>query len=66
VFGLYLGICSTLAVSTSINNALGMGLAVTAVLILSNMLVSSVRNITPDEIPYSGLHRHHRDSGHDR
>jgi electron transport complex protein RnfE len=50
VFGLYLGICSTLAVSTSINNALGMGLAVTAVLILSNMLVSSVRNITPDEI----------------
>lgn len=50
VFGLYLGICSTLAITTSINNAIGMGLAVTVVLILSNMLVSCVRNITPDDI----------------
>ena len=50
VFGLYLGICSTLAISTNINNAIGMGIAVTTVLILSNILVSSVRNITPDDI----------------
>lgn len=50
VFGLYLGICSTLAISTNINNAIGMGIAVTIVLILSNILVSSVRNITPDDI----------------
>lgn len=50
VFGLYLGICSTLAISTSLNNALGMGVAVTFVLIFSNMLVSLVRNITPDDI----------------
>lgn len=50
VFGLYLGICSALAISTTINNALGMGVAVTIVLILSNVLVSCVRNITPDDI----------------
>lgn len=50
VFGLYLGICSTLAITTSVNNALGMGVAVTVVLILSNVLVSCVRNITPDDV----------------
>ena len=50
VFSLYLGICSTLAISTSLNNALGMGIAVTVVLILSNILVSCVRNITPDDV----------------
>jgi len=50
VFGLYLGICSTLAITTSINNALGMGFAVICVLVLSNILVSCVRNITPDDI----------------
>lgn len=50
VFGLYLGICSTLAITTSLNNALGMGVAVTVVLVLSNILVSCVRKITPDDI----------------
>ena len=50
VFGLYLGICSTLAISTTINNAIGMGVAVTVVLILSNILVSLVKDITPDDI----------------
>ena len=50
VFSLYLGICSTLAISTSLNNALGMGLAVTAVLICSNVLVSIVAKITPDDV----------------
>lgn len=50
VFGLYLGICSALAITTSINNALGMGAAVIFVLVLSNILVSCVRNITPDDI----------------
>ena len=50
VFGLYLGICSTLAITTNINNAIGMGVAVTVVLTLSNILVSAVRNITPDDI----------------
>ena len=50
VFGLYLGICSTLAITTTINNALGMGVAVIFVLVLSNILVSAVRNITPEDI----------------
>jgi len=50
VFALYLGICSVLAITTSLNNALGMGVTVTIVLILSNILVSMLRKITPTEI----------------
>ncbi len=50
VFGLYLGICSTLAISTSLNNALGMGVGVTIVLILSNVIVSVLAKVTPDDI----------------
>lgn len=50
VFCLYLGMCSTLALSTNLNNALGMGLCVTIVLIFSNLIISLIRNITPDEI----------------
>ena len=50
VFCLYLGLCSTLAISTSLNNALGMGVCVIVVLILSNAIISLIRNITPDEI----------------
>lgn len=50
VFCLYLGMCSTLAISTSLNNALGMGVCVIVVLILSNAIISLIRNITPDEI----------------
>lgn len=50
VFCLYLGMCSTLAISTSLNNALGMGICVIVVLILSNAIISLIRKITPDEI----------------
>ena len=50
VFSLYLGICSTLAVSTTLNNAIGMSVAVIVVLVLSNMIISAIRNITPNEI----------------
>ena len=50
VFCLYLGMCSTLALSTNLNNALGMGICVTVVLVLSNAIISLIRNITPDEI----------------
>ena len=50
VFGLYLGICSTLAITTSLNNAIGMGVAVIVVLVLSNILVSLIAPLTPDEI----------------
>ena len=50
VFGLYLGICSTLAISTSLDNALGMGVSVIFVLVLSNIVVSIIAPITPDDI----------------
>lgn len=50
VFGLYLGLCSVLAISTSINNAIGMGVAVIIVLTLSNVIISLLRNVIPDEI----------------
>jgi len=45
-----LGMCSTLAVTTSIINALGMGLAVTAVLICSNVFISLLRSFIPKQI----------------
>jgi Na+-translocating ferredoxin:NAD+ oxidoreductase subunit E len=50
VFGLYLGICSTLAITTNLDNAIGMGVSVTIVLTISNILISSIRKITPNEI----------------
>ena len=50
VFGLYLGICSTLAITINLNNALGMGVSVIAILTVSNVIISLIRNITPDEI----------------
>lgn len=50
VFGLYLGICSTLAITTSLDNALGMGISVLAILTVSNIVISAIRKVTPDEI----------------
>ena len=50
VCGLYLGICSTLAISTNISNAIGMGIAVICVLTVSNIVISLIAPITPDEI----------------
>ena len=50
IFVLMLGICPTLAVTTSASNGIGMGLATTAVLIFSNMLISMLRNIIPDRV----------------
>jgi electron transport complex protein RnfE len=47
VFRLVLGMCPTLAVTTSLENALGMGLAATFVLICSNVLVSALRKVIP-------------------
>lgn len=45
-----LGMCPTLAITTAITNALGMGLATTAVLVCSNALISMLRRIIPKEI----------------
>ncbi|HKL98960.1 MAG TPA: electron transport complex subunit E [Mobilitalea sp.] len=53
-FILMLGMCPTLAVTTSASNAIGMGLSTTVVLALSNLLVSALRKFIPDKvrIPY--------------
>ena len=45
-----LGMCSTLAITTSLFNGIGMGLAVTAILICSNILISALRNFIPNQI----------------
>lgn len=47
-FKLVLGTCSTLALSTSASNGIGMGLSVTAVLLLSNVIISLLRRAIPD------------------
>ena len=49
-FVLMLGMCPTLAVTTSAINGLGMGLSTTVVLVLSNMLISMLRKIIPDSV----------------
>lgn len=47
---LVLGCCPTLAVTTSVVNALGMGAATTFVLLMSNMLISALKNVIPDKV----------------
>lgn len=50
VTGLLLGLCPTLAVTSSAENGLGMGLATTFVLIGSNVVISLLRNIIPPKV----------------
>ena len=45
-----LGMCSTLAITTSLFNGLGMGLAVTVILICSNVMISALRKLIPSQI----------------
>lgn len=47
---LMLGMCPTLAVSTRALNGVGMGLSTTAVLILSNLVISALRKVIPNEV----------------
>lgn len=47
---LILGMCPSLAVTTSAMNGLGMGLATTFVLLMSNLLISSLKNFIPDSV----------------
>ena len=49
-FVLVLGMCPTLGTTTSAENGMGMGLATMAVLILSNLVISLVKNIIPDKV----------------
>jgi len=50
IFRLLLGMCPTLAVTTSAENGLGMGLAATFVLVCSNIVISSLRNFIPEKV----------------
>ena len=45
-----LGMCSTLAITTSLFNGIGMGLSVTIILICSNILISALRKVIPSQI----------------
>ena len=47
---LTLGMCPTLAVTTSAINGIGMGLSTTAVLMLSNLFISLLRKVIPDSV----------------
>ena len=49
-FVLFLGMCPTLAVTTSAFNAVGMGLSTMVVLIFSNMFISLLRKVIPDKV----------------
>ena len=50
IFVQLIGMCSTLAVSTTLANGIGMGIAVTLVLMCSNLVISLLRKIIPDQI----------------
>jgi electron transport complex protein RnfE len=50
IFRLVLGMCPTLAVTTSLENSLGMGVAATFVLICSNMVISAIRSLIPSKV----------------
>jgi len=50
VFRLLLGLCATLAVTTTVVNGIGMALATTFVLVFSSLLISALRNVTSDKI----------------
>ena len=45
-----IGMCSTMAITTSMFNGIGMGVAVTVILTLSNVIISAMRKIIPDKI----------------
>lgn len=49
-FVLVLGMCPTLGTTTSAENGMGMGLATTAVLIMSNLVISLIKNLIPDKV----------------
>ncbi len=50
VFTLFLGLCPTLGVTTTAVNGLGMGLATTFVLVMSNLVVSVIKSQIPDKV----------------
>ena len=49
-FRMVLGMCPTLAITTAVSNGIGMGLATTVVLVCSNLFISLLRKVIPDQI----------------
>ena len=49
-FRLVLGLCPTLAITTSVENGIGMGLATTFVLVFSNIIISSIKSLIPKKV----------------
>ena len=49
-FVLVLGMCPTLGTTTSAENGMGMGLATAAVLVMSNLVISLIKNLIPDKV----------------
>ncbi len=49
-FRLVLGLCPTLAVTTAVENGIGMGLATTFVLVFSNIIISSIKKLIPKKV----------------
>jgi electron transport complex protein RnfE len=49
-FRLVLGLCPTLAITTSVENGIGMGLATTFVLVFSNLIISSIKSLIPKKV----------------
>ena len=50
IFGMILGLCSTLAVTNLMSNALVMSIAVTVVLVVNSVIISGLRNIIPERV----------------
>ena len=50
IFVQLLGMCATLAVSTSVSNSIGMGLSTMVVLVASNIIISLIRNFIPNKV----------------
>jgi electron transport complex protein RnfE len=49
-FRLVLGLCPTLAITTAVDNGIGMGLATTFVLVFSNIIISSIKKLIPKKV----------------
>lgn len=50
IFVQFLGMCATLAVTTSVINGIGMGLSTMVVLVASNIIISLIRNFIPNKV----------------
>ena len=59
-FVLMLGMCPTLAVTTSAMNGLGMGLTTTVILAMSNLMISALRKVIPNGVRMPAFRRMYR------